>query len=66
MPQGKACPEKLSTKFSLYDRLGKRSNDLNQDLRKIVLARRADKDSTKVVRQGSTTQPRRFCVSPMN
>ena len=46
MPQEKACPEKLSTGFSLHGRLGKRSNDLNQDLRKIVLARRADEDST--------------------
>ena len=35
-----------------------------QDLRKIVLARRTDADSTHIVRQGGTTQPGRFCVSP--
>ena len=35
---------------------------VNQDLRKIVLARRADEDSTKIVRQGGTTQPGQLCV----
>ena len=40
------------------------TNHSYQDLRKTVLARCADADSTQLVRQGDTTQSGRFCVNP--
>ena len=57
----------------LREQLEQYSHDLtsepsvfSQDLRKIVLARRTDEDSTQIVRQGGTTPPGQFCASPIS